>query len=599
MGKAVDKRLYNALKPVRRRVWLRHFIRYGMLGAILALSQAIVWLGASFAMPIPYMWYKVVACGFGIILMAVVVSAFYCPLLKDCAREADRLGLGERAITAYERMGLEDAFSVLQREDAIRSLERLDARMISVMPPKKWALAVVCLILLLVAGSLLPNPQSQIVDRQIRVQREIANQVERLEQKVRENLAGQAELTAEEKQELMDLVKQLVRRIKQTNDYREAIKEVSKSEQQLAQLVDRFRERRMELLGEAMEKYGPTEGLGRATEAMDARAIRHAIENLKEQIEQGKMDAEAMQLMGDAFANAAAALPNGSLKEQLEKAAEAAAIEGQLDHLTRELDSLGNMLAHMAENGFANPADIRYLLQGMKYSIASAAGQGIGLVQNSDDGHQGLEGYLSDEDDGKLDDGGNGMGDGQSSDKRMSSGRELSSENENGGSSGSGEQVSGSRQGSGASGGTSNAIAEGSSGSTSAGLAQGSSSSAGSTMAGSGHSNGDAGYQGNGVSSREVTKGQGNPSSYGEYERIYDPTRLSGGGHTIQVTGKPSGQGTSQQVELGSGLGSFDGFVPYNEVFGSYRRQAMQALERMDIPAEMRELIEKYFDAIE
>jgi len=34
-------------------------------------------------------------------------------------------------------------------------------------------------------------------------------------------------------------------------------------------------------------------------------------------------------------------------------------------------------------------------------------------------------------------------------------------------------------------------------------------------------------------------------------------------------------------------------------VFGRYSRQAMQNLERMDIPADMREMIEEYFKAIE
>ncbi|WP_276576319.1 hypothetical protein [Caldicoprobacter algeriensis] len=44
MAKAVDKRLYGALKPTRRRILLRHFIKYVVLGAILALAQVVVWL---------------------------------------------------------------------------------------------------------------------------------------------------------------------------------------------------------------------------------------------------------------------------------------------------------------------------------------------------------------------------------------------------------------------------------------------------------------------------------------------------------------------------------------------------------------------------
>ena len=37
--------------------------------------------------------------------------------------------------------------------------------------------------------------------------------------------------------------------------------------------------------------------------------------------------------------------------------------------------------------------------------------------------------------------------------------------------------------------------------------------------------------------------------------------------------------GYGEQVETGRGLGSFDGFIPYKEVFGSYSRQAMENLK--------------------
>ncbi len=576
MGKAMDKSLYSALKPVRRRLLLRHFIKYAMLGAILALAQAVMWLCASFLIPIPYMWQKVIACGLGIILISAVGSAIYRPSLKSVAREADKLGLQEKAITAYERMGLEDAFSVLQREDAIRSLKELDVRMIPVVPPRKWVLSIAGLALLVFVGSLLPNPQSKIAYRQIKVQREIENQVERLEDKVQENLAGQVELTAEEKQQLMDLVNRLVRRLQQTSDYKEAIKEISKAEEQLAEFVSRYRQDRMGLLGEAME----------------AQEIRQALESLKERIEQGNMDAEAMQSLGAALKSAAAALPNGSLKKQLEKAAEAvaSAMAGQSGDVTRELDSLKEMLTYMAEGGFANPADLQYLLQDMKYSIARAAGQDVRLAPNDHDGHQGLGGHSNGKANGELGQEGNGQ-----NSAGQPGGQGLDGQNGNGNGSGSDGQGSGSAQGNGTpNGGTGNAPGDGSYGS-----GQGSSSVGAGTGIGSGHTNGDTGYQGAGMSSQQGTKGQGSPDSYGDYEKVYDPTRLGDGGQISQVTGKPSGQGTSQQVEAGPGLGSFDGFVPYNEVFGSYRRQAMQNLERMNIPAEMRELVKKYFNAIE
>lgn len=597
MAKAVDKRLHEALKPVKKRILLRHFMKYIALGAILALIQATIWLCASFLIPIPYMWEKVAVCGLGITLISVAVGAFHRPSLKSVAREADRLGLQERAITAYERMGLEDAFSVLQREDAIRTLKELDARMISVVPPKKWLLSVAGLALLVILGSLLPNPQSQIAARQTRVQKEIEKQVERLQNEVEENLAAQDELTDEEKRELRKLVNQLARRLRQTGDYKEAIKEVSKAEQQLTQLVNGFRQYRMGLVGETLEKHLLTADLGRATKAMDAEWIRQAIENLKERIKQGNMDSETMQSLEVALNSAAAALPDGSLKSQLEKAAGAvaSAVVGQSGDIAKELDSLKEMLAYMAEGGLANPADIQYMLQNMKHSIAAAAGQDIHLAQNSRDASHGMGSHSNGKTNGEL----NREENGQNSAGQPAKDQGLSGENGDGGSSGRDGQGSGSGQGDGEAGGAGNAPGGSSSPGNSIGTGQGSSGVGAGPGAGTGHTNQDAGHQGGSIPSHHNIKGRGNPDSYGDYERIYDPTRLGDGGQTGHVTGKPSGQGPSQQVEAGPGLGSFDGFIPYNEVFGSYSRQAMQNLERMNIPAEMRELIKEYFKAIE
>lgn len=598
MAKVMDKRLYGALKPVKRRVLLRFIIKCLACGAILALAQMTVWLCASFFVPIPHMWQKAAVGSFGILLIWVAVGAIFRPTIEDVVREADRLGLQERAITAYERMGLDDAFSVLQREDTIRRLKELDTTAIPVTPPKKWMLGLVGMALLILVGGMLPNPQNEIVDRRIRVQREIENQIEQLQDKVQENLTTQAELTAEEKQELMDLVNQLARRLRQTSDYKEAIKEVSKAEQELAGLVKRFRQYRMTLLGEALERHFLTRDLGQAAKAMEAQGMEHALESLKEQIKQGSMDAEAMQSLEAALKSAADALPNGSLKKQLEKAAGAvaSAIAGQSGDVTRELGSLQEMLTYMAQEGFANPADIQYLLQNMKSSIANAAGQDIRLAQNAYGADQGLSSHSN----GKTNRGPDSQkGNGQNSGGRSSNGQDSGSENGNSGGSGSDGQGSGSRQGDQGSDGPSNPLGDNSSGSGSTSTGQGSSSAGAGTGTGAGHTNRDAGYQEAGPSSQQGTKGQGDPDSYGDYERIYDPTRLGDGGQASQVTGAPSGQGASEQVEAGPGIGSFDGFVPYNEVFGSYRRQAMENLQRRDIPAGLRELIKEYFSALE
>ena len=74
--------------------------------------------------------------------------------------------------------------------------------------------------LLLVIGSVIPNPQRDIIERQIRVEKVIEKQAEKLQEKVEDNLTGDVGLTEEEKQELIELVNRLADTLRQTLDYK-------------------------------------------------------------------------------------------------------------------------------------------------------------------------------------------------------------------------------------------------------------------------------------------------------------------------------------------------------------------------------------------
>jgi len=206
----------------------------------------------------------------------------------------------------------------------------------------------------------------------------------------------------------------------------------------------------------------------------------------------------------------------------------------------------------MAEGISSDPADLQYMLQQMKGLIAQAVGQDELQVASS--------GFNNDS---NSDNGGLNSG--------------SSSGNENG----SGLGNNGSNGG--------------------AGVGQGNGDADGGAGIGSGHTDRDAGYSDYSGAGYGADKPQGGNDSYAEsteYERIYDPTRLGDGGEISRITDKPSASGNSQQFEVGAGIGSASGFIPYNEVFGDYQRQAMDSLERSSIPPSMRELVKEYFSSL-
>ncbi len=83
----------------------------------------------------------------------------------------------------------------------------------------------------------------------------------------------------------------------------------------------------------------------------------------------------------------------------------------------------------------------------------------------------------------------------------------------------------------------------------------------------------------------------------GDYERIYDPTRLGGDADPSFVEGQ-KGEGESQQMSLGPGQGELSGAVPYGQVIGEYREAAAQAVRRQALPETIAALVARYFDEL-
>lgn len=113
--------------------------------------------------------------------------------------------------------------------------------------------------------------------------------------------------------------------------------------------------------------------------------------------------------------------------------------------------------------------------------------------------------------------------------------------------------------------------------------------------AGKGSTNLDQGYT-EGSSGGKGNRG-GSRINEGEYEQIYDPTRLGDGGEVSSVTGEVR-EGQDQVIEMGPGAGIIDGYVPYNRVVGSYAEAAAAAAESSGLSDSARQWANDYFSAL-
>jgi hypothetical protein len=114
--------------------------------------------------------------------------------------------------------------------------------------------------------------------------------------------------------------------------------------------------------------------------------------------------------------------------------------------------------------------------------------------------------------------------------------------------------------------------------------------------AGKGSTNLDGGVTKGGTSSQKEGT---NPPGYklGQYETIYDPTRLGGEDDVHQVTGT-LGEGESQQVQMGPGLGDASGQIPYHQVIFDYQEAASKAAQQESLPEGMQLWVDGYFQAL-
>jgi len=556
MKRYVDPELNKVLAPVRRRLILKSTIRMAALGLIAALMQGLIWLIVSFFIPIFAIEIKMAVTGGLIFIIACLVGLMMKPSMAKIAREADRQGLEERVLTAWELSGRDDVFARLQRQDAIEKLHSFDPKSIDIRISKEKWIAMGSLVLAMVISFLLPNPQDHAIQQQLQMKNTIKEEIEKLEE-VEKELADDVELTDEEREEIQKVLQELAQKLKEIRGYREAIKEVTKSEEKLVNMLRKAQESRMADLGEKLSRQEVTQSLGQMVREMDEQGIMEEMEKLKEMVQGEKIDREVMEALQKALEEVAEQLPDSNLKSSMMEAADAIAADLSTgsELSARALEALEGQLTQMVQNPVSVSGNIMYMLQNMKGKIAQAAGQDISNLAWAEAGQQNNR------------DGDSGKGNGNSSDAENNGGQ---------GSSVTGNQESQSSSGSGSGGEGNSASGEG-----------------------QGNSNGNGSGGGIGGTSTGDGQGSGIGSGHVQYEKIYDPQRLGDGGEISQVSGNPGNEGDSEQINAGQGIGSFDGFIPYNEVFGEYKSHAMQNLERMDVPPNMRELVKNYFSSLE
>lgn len=95
-----------------------------------------------------------------------------------------------------------------------------------------------------------------------------------------------------------------------------------------------------------------------------------------------------------------------------------------------------------------------------------------------------------------------------------------------------------------------------------------------------------------------MNSGQGRGRGHKETEKIYTRKAENMSGYTTQIQGQQNEQGQTN-ITREQTIGERGQSIPYEQVYQSYRNNALRDIENSDVPYGMRELVSEYFSTLE
>lgn len=542
------KYIIRALRPLKGKIYLHKAIKVFLWALIISGSVSLVLAVVSLFAVIPFVRYKMLVVTAAGLIAALLASLFFIPDTRKLIMTADSLGLNERVITAWYFMDDNSEVAELQRQDARRALESTNLVSAYRMKiDKKLYILASCII---TAAFLLTFMPGRISD-ETRIRESLIQKINENEKKIEEEINAQEQknpgISEEQLNQLKEALEKLKEELKKSKSEEDALKALSKMENLIDKLKQQDPLRDLNTLQNTLGEMLFTKDMAQALKNKDDGALQEAIENLMKELEDEQKLTEFTEILKQAAMNIG---DSSMLAEALQDLASAAGSENlsgsELVQSLVELIKETEMNAEGQQNFENALADIGDVLEQARRSI-SEVDQRVALGNTA--GWQGQSGNT-----------GNGSNQ-QGGSQIPGNGSRSGQENTNGGMNGSKSHVEGGGPG-----------------------------------AGEGTTGNDAGYsegeqQGKGRKPGERKEEQ--------YKEIYVPERLGGEGTESTLPGQKLDSGSSTYSEVTGAPVKKGAMVPYQEVLTQYREEAVQTMERQNIPAGMKELVKSYFSSLD
>lgn len=573
----MDKKyIMKALRPLKIKIYLHKAVKILLSALIISGFISLILVIVSKFAVIPFVVHKMLAIIGAGFIAALFASLFFIPSRKQLMLTADSLGLKERVITAWYLIGDNSEVAMLQREDTKKVLENTKLSSVYKMKIEKH-LYILAFCLVTSAFLLTFIPGRVFNETQIRESliQEMKEQEKLIEEEINKQQQKNPGISDEQLNQLKEALEKLKEEFKKSESEEDALKALAQMDNLMEKLKTQEPLKDLSALESVLGESPLTKDLAEAIKNNDEEALQETIEHLEKELGNAENMKELTELLQQAAMNMG---DNSMLAEALQSLASAAG-SGSLSE--NELaQSLMELIQQTQENAagqqdFENAlANISEALGEARRSISSVDQR----VASGNTGRQGQSGSYSNS--GNNPQGGTQSGNGNGNPGKGNS----ENQGQNGSQNGSGNQ---SGNGNGAQGQGQNGSGSGN-GSNQQGQGAGAGAGSGSTNTDSGYGEGDQPGEGRAPGSRKEE----------EYKMIYVPTRLGGEGNETTLPGQKLDSGSSNYSEAAGPVKKGE-MVPYQEVLSQYREEAVQTMERQDIPAGMKELVKAYFSSLD
>ncbi len=283
----IGTQLTEDLRPWRRRLTQTQVVRglrYGVSGGILLASLILI-----IARLIPWAQAPFWAIALGVLapLLALFLAFWYRPSLQDTARKVDReLKLHDRLGTAWELREQSSVLAGLQRRDALQQLGRHTPK--AAFPhriSRLWLMTFLGLSLALTLLIVLPNPMLAILKQQAILQAHVAKQVKSIEQ-TRQAINKQADIPAEEKQKIDQILQDLEKQLQNAKNETEAQQALANAQAKLDQLHKPQAANHTQAVNAAGQSLqnssnGTLKSIGQALSGNDTKSLDQSLQQLQ------------------------------------------------------------------------------------------------------------------------------------------------------------------------------------------------------------------------------------------------------------------------------------------------------------------------------